>query len=169
MDAVELFLLGRTLMKIGEEAIPAPPDTAGTGGGAARLTLIVASDVAAHGGTTVGGIATRTGLPQSQVSTAVARLKEAGAVETGPDPADRRRTLVRPAGRVSARVAEVRAGDVAPAIAAALGTADPAALAEVTAALDVLARHLAPHARAGGGSGTGDGDGTGDGPGTQTL
>ncbi|MFE1322699.1 MarR family winged helix-turn-helix transcriptional regulator [Kitasatospora phosalacinea] len=145
MDGVELFLLGRALMKIGEDALPEPPGGSDRHPGSTRNTLIAASDVAAHPGTTVGEIAARTGLPQSQISTAVARLKEAGAVRTDPDPADRRRTLVRPAEHPSARVAAVRATGVDDALAAALGP-DPAPerLAEVTAALDVLARHLLP-------------------------
>lgn len=141
MDPVGLFLLGRTLMKIGEDAIPAPPG--GRLDGGARLALVVASDVAAHEDTTVTEIVTRTGLPQSQVSTAIARLKDVGAVEAGPDPRDRRRTRVRHAATVSDRVAAVRTADIAPTLAAAVGD-DPNALAEVTAALDVLARHLAP-------------------------
>ncbi|GAA4956864.1 hypothetical protein GCM10023205_18970 [Yinghuangia aomiensis] len=143
MDPVGLFLLGRTLMKIGEDAIPAPPD--GRLDGSARLALIVASDVAAHEDTTVTEIVARTGLPQSQVSTAIARLKDVGAVEAGPDPRDRRRTRVRHAAAVSDRVAAVRTADIAPTLAAAVGD-DPEAVAEVTAALDVLARHLAPRA-----------------------
>ncbi|GAA2100683.1 hypothetical protein GCM10009759_33720 [Kitasatospora saccharophila] len=144
MDGVELFLLGRALMKIGEDALPEPPG-GGRHPGSTRNTLIAASDISAHPGTTVGETAARTGLPQSQISAAVARLKEAGAVRTEPDPADRRRTLVRPAERPSARVAAVRTAGVDAALAAALGPdPDPARLAEVTAALDVLARHLSP-------------------------
>src|SRR6476661_8473254 len=99
VNGVELFLLGRALMKIGEEALPEPPGGAGRYAGSARLVLIVASDIAAHPDTAVGEIAARTGLPQSQVSTAVARLKEAGAVVTQNDPADRRRLLVRQVSR----------------------------------------------------------------------
>jgi len=145
MDGVELFLLGRTLMKIGEDALPEPPGGSGRHPGSTRNTLIAASDISAHPGTTVGETAARTGLPQSQISAAVARLKEAGAVRTEPDPADRRRTLVRPAERPSARIAAVRAAGVDAALAAALGPdPDPVRLAEVTAALDVLARHLSP-------------------------
>ncbi|WP_329415659.1 MarR family transcriptional regulator [Streptomyces sp. NBC_00704] len=144
MDGVELFLLGRTLMKIGEEALPEPPDGAGRYAGGARTVLIVASDIAAGQATTVGEIAARTGLPQSQVSTAVARLKEAGSVQTSPDPADRRRMLVRPNPEVSPRVAQVRAVDAGGAVAAALGSDDPGRLAEVMEALDVLARNLTP-------------------------
>ncbi|WP_254897987.1 helix-turn-helix domain-containing protein [Kitasatospora sp. NA04385] len=145
MDGVELFLLGRALMKIGEDALPEPPGGSGRHPGGTRNTLVAASDISAHPGTTVGETAARTGLPQSQISAAVARLKEAGAVRTEPDPADRRRTLVHPAERPSARVAAVRAAGVDEALAAALGPdPDPARLAEVTAALDVLARHLSP-------------------------
>jgi len=139
MDGVELFLLGRTLMKIGEEALP----TAGLGGGH-RPVLVVTSDIVAHPDSTVGEIARRTGLPQSAVSTAVARLEEAGSITTATDPRDRRRTVIRPAERISARVAQIRASTIDAAVAAALPTADPAAAAEVLQALDVLARHLRP-------------------------
>ncbi|MFB6893032.1 MarR family transcriptional regulator [Kitasatospora sp. NPDC056327] len=148
MNGVELFLLGRTLMKIGEQAMPEPE----TGSrGSVRAVLVTLGEIVANPGTTVGEIAARTGLPQSQVSTAVARLVEAGSVETEPDPADRRRRLVRPAAEPSARVAEVRAVTVDGALAAALagpGNAgpDPAALRAVTDALAVLARHLTPAA-----------------------
>ncbi|MGW4895801.1 MarR family transcriptional regulator [Kitasatospora sp. NPDC004240] len=144
MNGVELFLLGRALMKLGEDALPEPPGGAERYAGGARLVLVVASDIAAHPGSAVGEIVARTGLPQSQVSTAVARLREAGSVVTAPDPADRRRVLVRPADEVSGRVAEVRTAGIDGALAAALGTDDPGRLAEVTAALDLLARHLLP-------------------------
>ncbi|MFJ8622273.1 MarR family transcriptional regulator [Kitasatospora sp. NPDC093550] len=170
MNGVELFLLGRTLMKIGEQAMPQPAssnssalsdpsgpsdrsDRPETGGvrGSVRSVLVTLGDVVAHPGTTVGEIAARTGLPQSQVSTAVARLVEAGSVDTEPDPADRRRRLVRPAANPSARVAEVRATTIDAALAAALTTADgtapdPQVLHEVATALDTLARHLTPAA-----------------------
>ncbi len=129
-------------MKIGEEALPKPPGGAGRYAGSARLVLIVASDITAHPDSAVGEIAARTGLPQSQVSTAVARLKEAGSVEAVPDPADGRRVLVRPAAEVSQRLAQVRATGIERALAAALGSDDPQRLREVTEALDVLARNL---------------------------
>ncbi|MFI0805720.1 MarR family winged helix-turn-helix transcriptional regulator [Streptomyces echinatus] len=146
MNGVELFLLGRTLMKIGEQAMPQVE--AGTPG-STRSLLVVLGDLVSHPGTTVGEIATRTGLPQSQVSTAVARLEQAGSVDTEPDPADRRRRLIRPAAQPSARVAEVRAATVDDALTAALagpdGTApDAAVVQEVTQALGLLARRLTP-------------------------
>lgn len=99
-----------------------------------------------HPGSAVGEIAARTGPPQSLVSTAVARLKEADAVVTAADPADRRCLLARQAPQLSARVAEVRSGSVDEAPASALGAHAPEALDEVRCALDVLARHLSPGA-----------------------
>ena len=144
VNGVELFLLGRTLMKIGEDALPQPPGGAARYAGSTRTVLIVASDIATHPDSAVGEIAARTGLPQSQVSTAVARLKEAGSVQTEPDPEDRRRMLVRQAAEPSERVAQVRAADVAEALAAAIGTKDPARLQEVTSALETLAQALLP-------------------------
>ncbi|MEU8794337.1 helix-turn-helix domain-containing protein [Streptomyces sp. NPDC048643] len=143
MNGVELFLLGRALMKIGEDALPEPPGGAARYAGSTRTVLVVASDIAAHPDTAVGEIAARTGLPQSQVSTAVARLKEAGSVLTDTDPTDRRRMLVRQAPQPSARVTEIRATDVTEALAAALGTTDPVRLREVSAALETLARAFA--------------------------
>nr|WP_308249675.1 helix-turn-helix domain-containing protein [Sphaerisporangium fuscum] len=138
MNGVELFLLGRTLMKIGESTMPTEgigPQTTSV-----RTVLVVVGDLRAHPETSVGEIAARTGLPQSAVSGAVARLREAGAVVTGPDPADRRRTLIRVAPEVSDRVAAARAAPVDGPLAAALD--DPERLGEVKAALEVLARHL---------------------------
>lgn len=144
VNGVELFLLGRALMKIGEEALPEPPGGAGRYAGSARLVLIVASDIAVHPDTAVGEIAARTGLPQSQVSSAIARLKEAGSVQTAPDPVDRRRVLVRQAAEVSERVAQVRAVGIEDALARALGSDDRHRLREVSEALSVLARNLLP-------------------------
>ncbi|WNV89475.1 helix-turn-helix domain-containing protein [Umezawaea sp. Da 62-37] len=141
MNGVELFLLGRTLMKIGENAMPSPPD--GTRG-STRVVLIVLSDVLDHPDTSVGAIAERTRLPQSQVSTAVARLTEAGSVETASDPTDRRRRLIRRADTTSDRVAEVRGTTIDAALAGELGTDDPRRVAEVAEALRALAQLLAP-------------------------
>ncbi|WP_406312587.1 MarR family transcriptional regulator [Streptosporangium sp. NBC_01639] len=144
MNGVELFLLGRTLMKIGEEALPTEGLDAQPGGH--RSVLIVASDIREHPDSSVGEIAVRTGLPQSQVSTCVARLREAGSIVTAADPKDRRRLLVRQAPEISERVAAVRAAPIDSALTAALGTDDPQRVGEVTAALETLARHLSPQA-----------------------
>ena len=145
MNGVELFLLGRTLMKIGEEAMPAPPD--GARSGSARLVLTVLSDIVEHPDSSIGEIVQRTGLPQSQVSTAVARLRDAGSIETGADPADRRRLLVRQARRTSARVTQVRKLTIDGPLTEALG--DSTQLADTVALLETLAARLIPevHAR----------------------
>ncbi|WP_345702112.1 helix-turn-helix domain-containing protein [Kitasatospora terrestris] len=137
---MDLALLGRTLMKLGEAAIPT--EGIGAHGTSAQSVIIVAADIGAHPGTPVKDIALRTGFPQSKVSTCVARLREAGAVEAAVDPADRRRTLLSPAGEVSPRVAEIRSADVDGVLADVL--ADPARLEEVKAALRVLAEQLDP-------------------------
>ncbi|MEV0234194.1 MarR family transcriptional regulator [Nonomuraea sp. NPDC050786] len=142
MNGVELFLLGRTLMKIGEEAMPT--EGIGEHSTSVRTVLIVASDLRGHPDTTVGEIAARTGLPQSAVSAAVARLRTAGAVITETDPADRRRTIIREAPKVSERVAEVRDTPIDAALAAALGTDDPERVSATVAMLEELAGRLIP-------------------------
>ncbi|MBP1161598.1 MULTISPECIES: MarR family winged helix-turn-helix transcriptional regulator [unclassified Rhodococcus (in: high G+C Gram-positive bacteria)] len=144
MDGVELFLLGRTLMKIGEEALPT--DGIGPHSTSVRSVLIVVSDVRAHPGSAVGEIAQRTGLPQSAVSAAVARLRDAGAVVTAPDPRDRRRLLIDAAPQPSERVEEVRSSPIDAAVATAIDTDDPQRVAEVVSLLEELARHLTPQA-----------------------
>lgn len=144
VNGIELFLLGRTLMKIGEQAIPT--DGVGRHSTSDRSVLIVASDVRTHPDSSVGEIAERTGFPQSKVSACIVRLREAGSIDTTPDPHDRRRLLVRPASQVSERVAQIRSTPIDDALAAALGTDDPQRIAAVTAALDTLAEHLAPPA-----------------------
>jgi DNA-binding MarR family transcriptional regulator len=149
VNGVDLLLLGRALMKLGEDALPEPPGGAAKYAGSARMVLIVASDIAEHPETAVGEIAARTGLPQSQVSTAIARLKEAGAVITTTDPTDRRRALVSQAADVSDRLAEVRATSIDPALAKALGTDDPARVAELSGVLEQLVRDLLPNRSAG--------------------
>ncbi|MEU6858798.1 MarR family transcriptional regulator [Glycomyces sp. NPDC046736] len=142
VNGMELALLGRTLMKLGEAAIPT--EGIGVYGTSEQSVIIVAADIKAHPGTPIKDIAARTGFPQSKVSACVARLREAGAVESEPDPTDRRRTLIRPAGRVSTRVAKVRAADIDPILTAALE--DPTQLNEVKDALRLLATHLNPSA-----------------------
>ncbi|MFE2578537.1 MarR family winged helix-turn-helix transcriptional regulator [Streptomyces sp. NPDC059378] len=142
MNGVELFLLGRTLMKIGEEAIP----TEGLADYATgtRSMLVVMLDVYAHPDTTVGEIAARTGLPQSAVSGCVARLRETGSVLATPDPADRRRTLLRQNPEVEGRRAEVAGTPVDGALGAALGTEDAEEIARTVALLEQLAARLSP-------------------------
>jgi hypothetical protein len=63
---------------------------------------------------------------------------------TAADEHDRRRLLLWPAREVSERVAEIRSASIDQAIAAALGTDDPERVAEVVAALELLADRLSP-------------------------
>ncbi|GAA4038689.1 MarR family winged helix-turn-helix transcriptional regulator [Nonomuraea soli] len=144
MNGVDLFLLGRTLMKIGEQSLP----TEGLGDqpGSARTVLIVVSDIRTHPGSAISEIVTRTGLPQSAVSTAVARLREAGAVVTEPDTRDRRRLLIQPAPEISSRVEQIRSAPIDAALAKALAIDDPSRVAEIIALLEELARNLSPQA-----------------------
>jgi DNA-binding MarR family transcriptional regulator len=138
VNAVELYLLGRKLMKIAEEALPKPPT--GSPPTSVRMILI---DVAEHPDSSIGEIGSRTGFPQSHVSASVARLRELGALVTSIDPRDRRRTLTRlaPGIRQRSRRAAV---PVDPVLAAALGTSDPTEVEAVIEALDGLAARLMP-------------------------
>lgn len=136
MDGLELFRLGRTLMKIGENAIPKS--------GFHRLPTSVRSvmiDVFEHPDSSIQEITERTGFPQSHVSASVARLRAAGVFVTADDPRDRRRTLVRQAPGLPARAARFSA-PVDDAIAAAIGTDEPARVAEIVTALERLAAAL---------------------------
>jgi len=130
VTALDLYLLGRRLMKIGEGAMRppgAPPVPTG-------VRLIV-TDIAEHPGSPIGEIARRTGLPQSHVSQSVARLRERGALQTEGDPDDGRRTLVRLSPSVSARAARHGAAQIDPLLAEAAGLGDPA---EIVASLEAL-------------------------------
>jgi DNA-binding MarR family transcriptional regulator len=138
VNAVELYMLGRKLMKIAEDALPKPP----TGGPPTSVRMILI-DVAAHPDSSVGEIVSRTGFPQSHVSAAIARLRNLGALVTSVDERDNRRTLVRIAPGVLQR-AQRAAVPVDSALAAALGSSDQAELDEVTEALDGLAARLMP-------------------------
>src|SRR4051794_36990823 len=91
VNGVELFRLGRRLMKLGVLAIP--PSGFRELPSSVRMVLV---DVFDHPGSTIGQIVERTGFPQSHVSGAVARLRDDGVLTTTVDPLDRRRTLVAP-------------------------------------------------------------------------
>ncbi|MBL7497352.1 MarR family transcriptional regulator [Frankia sp. CNm7] len=139
MDGFELFQLGRRLMKLGEQAIPeiglhqmsAP-------------TRAVIFDVFANPGSSISDITARVRFPQSQVSACVARLREAGAVETITDPADRRRTLVRPTQEALRRAEDRPPAEVDEALAGAIGSTDPVEIQRVQDALETLAGLLNP-------------------------
>lgn len=130
MTALDLYLLGRRLMKIGEGAMRGGDGPAIPSG----LRLIV-TDIAESPGSSIGEIAERTGLPQSYVSTSVARLRDRGAVRTTADPSDGRRTLVEFAESIPARAARRGAVPVDAALAEEAGLDDPA---DAIAALEAL-------------------------------
>jgi DNA-binding MarR family transcriptional regulator len=136
MNPMSLFLLGRKLMQIAEGALPK--------GQTAKSGRLVFVDVAYHPDSSISEITERTGFPQSLVSTAVARLRDIGLLESGPDPLDRRRTLVRTTPRLNAvqeRLGRVSIDDL---VARELGDEDQGELSEVTAALELLSRLLTP-------------------------
>ncbi|NUR24321.1 MAG: MarR family transcriptional regulator [Catenulispora sp.] len=137
-------------MKIGEQALPARADGAPPGG--ERTVVIVMSDVYEHPSTTVTEVARRTGLPQSAVSAAIARLRETGSVLAEPDPTDRRRQRLRRNPDLTPRRRAVATASIEPTLATALGEHTAADLDEVLAALETLGRWLTPDAvkRAGG-------------------
>jgi DNA-binding MarR family transcriptional regulator len=133
---MSLFLLGRKLMLIAESALPVS-NTAKSG----RLVFV---DVAYHPDSSITEITERTGFPQSLVSTAVARLREIGLLESGPDPLDRRRTLVRTTPvlkTVQERFDPIPIDDM---IAKELAPEDRGELTDVIAALDLLSGLLTP-------------------------
>jgi DNA-binding MarR family transcriptional regulator len=137
--AFDLIVLGRQLARIGEtvmrgQAQPAQPTIAG----------MVLADVFAHPGSSISEITARTGMPQSHVSETVARLREQGTVESFPDPADRRRTLVRVSAQHPANVMRAALVAADDALAAALGDIGPDEAADIIKTLEALADRLRP-------------------------
>jgi DNA-binding MarR family transcriptional regulator len=143
MNGLELFLLGRKLMKMGEEAIP--PSGFHKMPTSVRSVLI---DVYEHPGSSVSEITARTGFPQSHVSASVTRLRQAGGLITTTDPADRRRTLVSPNPAIQRRLPSMAWVPVDDVLARAIGTSDQGQVSEAVAALELLARLLTPDAPA---------------------
>jgi len=139
VNGLELFLLGRKLMKLGQEAIP--PSGFHQVPASVRSVLV---DVYEHPGSSVSEITARTGFPQSHVSASVTRLREAGGVITTTDPADRRRTLVSPNPEIRRGLPSMAWAPVDEVLARAIGTGDPGQAAEAVAALELLARLLTP-------------------------
>lgn len=139
MIAFDLIVLGRQLTRIGEtvmrgQAPPAQPTVAG----------MVLADVFAHPGSSISDITARTGMPQSHVSETVARLREQGTVESFPDPADRRRTLVRVSAKHPKNVMRTALVPVDAELTAAFGDISPGEAADLVKALEVLAARLRP-------------------------
>lgn len=139
MMAFDLIVLGRQLARIGEtvmrgQAPPAQPTIAG----------MVLADVFAHPGSSISEITARTGMPQSHVSETVARLREQGTVESFPDPADRRRTLVRVSARHPGSVMRAALVPVDAELTAALGDIGSDEAADTIKTLEALAARLRP-------------------------
>lgn len=132
MNGVDLYVLARRLLKLGEAAIP--------GAGIHRLPAsiqLVLMDVSEHPDSSISDIVERVGFPQSLVSGAVKRLESGGALVTRIDPKDRRRTLVRVAPDVRAKARKVKSRPLTDVVGEALGTDDPI---EINDVLDMLTR-----------------------------
>ncbi|MDN3353177.1 MarR family winged helix-turn-helix transcriptional regulator [Actinomadura sp. DC4] len=139
MDALDLYVLGRRLGKVGEAALGRP--------GAERLSpaaALVLGDVLTHPGSSISEITDRTGFPQSYVSKWVNLLRDQQVVETFTDPADGRRTLVRSTRTAARRIRQRAKTPFDDLLRGALGTDDPAVLVEVEAALEVLVARFVP-------------------------
>jgi DNA-binding MarR family transcriptional regulator len=133
MEALDVIVLGRQLMKIGEDAMRGSPG--------ARLPTgqsLVLRDVFANPGSAITEITARTALPQSYVSESVARLREQGLIETSADQSDGRRTLVRLSERHARAVARKGAVSVDAALAERLGGTDGVSV------LETIAKQLRP-------------------------
>jgi SAM-dependent methyltransferase len=138
MNGFELYILGRKLMKIGEEAIPEGADFRRFPG-SVRYIL---TDVFEHPGTSISEITERTGFPESHVSASVARLCADNFVETLADPAARHRMIIRSIRRISSGPTERATASVEGPLAAALGGHDQGDVAELVATLESLARRF---------------------------
>jgi DNA-binding MarR family transcriptional regulator len=143
VNAVAVYLLGRKLMKIAESAFVADQQH---GGGLPTSVRMVLVDISVHPGSSIGEITARTGFPQSHVSASVARLREAGVLETSVDPGDGRRTLVGLAAGFGERLGRRAPVPVDAALAAEIPSTDPECLAQTIEALEVLAERIIPQA-----------------------
>ena len=138
VNAPELFRLGRRLMKIGVESFPESKFRS-----LPTSYRIVLTDVIENPHSSITEITGRTGFPQSHVSAAVAKFRDAGVFVTTIDPTDRRRTLVHRSAEHEA-AAERLVAPIEPALARALGTRSMEEIEQITAALELLAFHLNP-------------------------
>ncbi|MET8805803.1 helix-turn-helix domain-containing protein [Streptomyces sp. NPDC004546] len=137
MDGMQLLQLGKRLTELGRDAIDQADPTSLTPG-----EVAVIADAFRNPDCSVREIVARTGFAQSHVSASVARLRERGLLQTVPDPADGRRTLVRLTDRARRAVrsrADHRADE---AITRAI--ADPGRAERIIALLDELAPLLLP-------------------------
>ncbi len=103
MNGADLFRLGKRLAKLGVLAFP--PSGFRELSTSVRMVLV---DVMENPNTTIGQVVERTGFPQSHVSSAVAKLRDAGVLVTTIDLSDKRRTLVAPSKDHLARIRRAR-------------------------------------------------------------
>jgi len=137
MDAVVLHRLGRRLVDLSRDVTTGAATSPFT---PAEIALL--EHALHHPGSSVGELATRTGIAQSHVSTSLARLRDRGLVQTTADPTDGRVTRVQ-LSQTARRAIRRRAGTPADdAIAAAVG--DRATARRVVRLLDELAELLLP-------------------------
>jgi DNA-binding MarR family transcriptional regulator len=89
MEAGQVHKLARVLRDLALDATADPDERRPS-----AAEALVAADLFEHAPTTVGEIAARTGVVQSQVSTVVAALDDAGVLARERDPRDARRSLL---------------------------------------------------------------------------
>ncbi|MEX5713869.1 MarR family transcriptional regulator [Parafrankia sp. FMc6] len=134
MDGFELFQLGRTLMKLGEQAMPP-----GQFRQLSAPTRAVLFDIAENPDSSINDIAGRVRFPQSQVSVCVARLRDSGVVETVTDPLDRRKTLARLTAATLHRITDRPPAQIDAVLAEAVNSTDPTDVERAKHALAALA------------------------------
>lgn len=135
MDAGQLHKLARVLREIALDATADEGEAPVSAGDVA-----IAEDIAHHERTSVGEIASRTGLAQSLVSRTVAKMDGAGIVVSEHDPADGRRRLISIAPTVRTGLFRSRARrSVEPSLRARYSQAPDLKVARVLALLQELA------------------------------
>lgn len=89
MDAARLHKLARVLRELATDLTSEASE-----GRASATEVTIGMDIFEHDQTTIGEIAKRTGVAQSQVSTTVAAMLDYGLVTIETDPMDRRRRRI---------------------------------------------------------------------------
>jgi DNA-binding MarR family transcriptional regulator len=140
MEMSDLYQLGRRLTELAYE---------GMGAGQLEISsseFLVLRDLYMNGESSIGETVERTGLAQSRVSTSVQNLRERGWVETGPDPADKRKTLARVTKQVKLEGDRRRGQSAAGTLDLVLADARPSERAQLAKALQRLHQLLVePH------------------------
>lgn len=141
MNTSELYLLGKHLMDLARDAMGdvADPETHKID------ELLVDVMLTAGHGVSIGELTARSGFAQSHVSVAVARMRDAGWLIVERDPADKRRTLVRPVTGLIEETERRAVRDAGQVIAAALRETD-ADSERLTAAVEELYQLLVARA-----------------------